>query len=254
MSRPEDRSRDTRDPELFVENPARDARFTVVDRWEECVNLPDGHPEKETEFLHRQMNEEINGLENSARCLTDFPGADWDLRMRIARQCADEARHVTMFRRLCEERGGRVGRYPVMNFQYRIINRIESLEGRLAVQNRTFEAEGLDAIRFGIGDSRRRGNAAMESLLDAQLADEIGHVRYANEWIRRAVARSPGVAMTIARALARASEAFGRVMGRKGGQVVKYLVDREGRLEAGFSHEEVREADRLARARRRGAG
>jgi len=64
------------DPELFGEEPARDERFKVVTCWEECHNLPEGHPEKEREFFHRQLNEEINGLENSARCLTDFPTAD----------------------------------------------------------------------------------------------------------------------------------------------------------------------------------
>ena len=41
-------------------------------------------------------------------------------------------------------------------------------------------------------------------------------------------------------------------MGDKGGQVVKYLVDADGRLEAGFTSEEVRQADRTVRARRRG--
>ena len=38
-----------------------------------------------------------------------------------------------------------------MNFQYRILRRIDSLIGRLAVQNRTFEADGLDAVTFGKG-------------------------------------------------------------------------------------------------------
>ena len=46
------------DPACFAEPAARDARFTVVDVWAECVNLPDGHPEKAQEFFHRQMNEE----------------------------------------------------------------------------------------------------------------------------------------------------------------------------------------------------
>ena len=239
-------------PGLIAADPARDSRFRVVDRWEECVNLPDDHPERGVEFLHRQMNEEIDGLENSARCLADFPATDWHLRMQIARQCADEARHITMFRGLCERRGGRVGAWPVMNFQYRIINRIDSLEGRLAVQNRSFEAEGIDAIRFGIDDCRRRGDAELEALLDAQLADEIGHVRYANEWLRLAIRESPRAALVVARALAQAAEAFSRVVGVKGGHSVKYLVDREVRLEAGFSEDEVRVADESVRARRLG--
>ena len=66
-------------------------------------------PRHALEFLHRQMNEEVNGLEISARNLADFPDADWELRLAMARQCWDEARHVVMFRR-CFERARRPGR------------------------------------------------------------------------------------------------------------------------------------------------
>jgi hypothetical protein len=61
----------------FGEEPARDARFQVKQRWSECCNLTDDHPQKQTEFLHRQMNEELNSLEISARALADFPDAHW---------------------------------------------------------------------------------------------------------------------------------------------------------------------------------
>ena len=92
------------------------------------------------------MNEEINGLENAAQSLVDFRDAEWSVRMSIARQAADEARHVLMFRRILESRGAWLGRYPVLNFQFRIISKIDNLVGRLAVQNRSFEAEGVDAV------------------------------------------------------------------------------------------------------------
>src|SRR5262249_39567578 len=127
------------DPRLFAASPARETCFTVKERWIECANLPDDHPCKNVEFLHRQMNEEINSMEISGRCLADFPQADWELCLSIAHQCADEARHVEMFRQLFEKRGGQVGAYPVLNFQYRIITKIDNLIGRLAVQNRSFE-------------------------------------------------------------------------------------------------------------------
>ena len=138
--------------------PARDPRFVVKDRWAECMNFPADDPRRAVEFLHRQMNEEVDSLEASARNLTDFPDADWQVRLWLARQCSDEARHARMFRDLLERRGGRVGEYPVLNFQYRIITRSDSLVGRLAVQNRSFEAGGIDAIAFGIDDARRQGD------------------------------------------------------------------------------------------------
>jgi uncharacterized ferritin-like protein (DUF455 family) len=237
--------------DLFGEPPARDSRFDVKERWLELANYDEGDPRKEFEFLHRQMNEEINGLENSARCLTDFPEADWELRMWIARQCADEARHIVMFREIFEDRGGTVGQFPVINFQYRIISRIETLAGRLAVQNRSFEADGIDAIRYAADESRANGDDELAALFDAQLADEINHVRFANEWIHTLVKRQPILGLRIARALHDAAIAFAAAM-EGGTAVTKYEVDETVRREAGFDAGEVAVAAQIAVAMRRG--
>lgn len=239
----------TMDPKLFGQAPARDERFRVVDYWRDCDNFPDDHSQKEVEFLHRQMNEEINGMENAARSLADFTDAEWDLRMCLARQCYDEARHVLMFRKLFESLGVQVGQYPVMNFQYRIIGNIESLIGRLAVQNRSFEADGIDAIGYGIQEADEQGNIPLRELLEAQLADEITHVRFANEYIHDAVHKNPRLAIRMGLALDQASRAFRQVMGNEGTNVTKYTVDAEARLEAGFQASEVHASAQQASAR-----
>jgi uncharacterized ferritin-like protein (DUF455 family) len=227
--------------ELFGEPPLRDGRFRVKERWAECHNLPDDHPEKKTEFLHRQMNEEINGMEMAARNLSDFPTAPWELRMSIARQCCDEARHVDMFRRLVEKRGKQVGSYPVMNFQYRIVCCIPSLEGRLAVQNKTFEAGGIDAVALAIREAAQSGDADLLDLFEFQEADEITHVRFANEHLRKAIRGNPRIAMEVARALTAGMAAFAEVMGDAATKV-GYDVSTEARLEAGFLPAELKVA------------
>jgi hypothetical protein len=80
-------------------------------------------------------------------------------------------------------------------------------------------------------------------------------VRYANERISEALARDPAVVMRIGRALDYASRAFLEVMGRHAIEGVSYGVNREGRLEAGFTREEVADAERLRAERaRRTAG
>jgi uncharacterized ferritin-like protein (DUF455 family) len=224
----------TLDPRLFADGPARDERFTVREVWSEMTNLAEDDPRAMAEFLHRQMNEEVNGLEIAARNLCDFPEADWELRLAIARQCADEARHVDMFRRCFEARGGRVGEHPILNFQYRITTRIESLLGRLAVQNRSFEAAGIDAIQDGIAQT---AEPDLRELLDAQLADEIQHVRYANRWTAVLTERGGArAAFELARAVGQANEALAIVAG---GAMVRYPVDAELRREAGFSDGEI---------------
>jgi uncharacterized ferritin-like protein (DUF455 family) len=227
------------DPSLFADGPARDSRFDVKDRWIEMHNTPGGHPLHEVEFTHRQMNEEVNGLECSARGLTDFPDADWEIRLRLARQCADEVRHVLMFRRLLYRLGGHVGQFPVMNFQYRIITQANSLVGRLTIQNRTFEAGGLDAVSAVVEQMRARGDEELTLFFDSQLADEILHVRYANEYIRRLIRDDPRTVLRMGTAMTQAAKAFKQVMGGEGTGGVSYPIDRQARLEGGFTAEEV---------------
>jgi len=240
-------------PPAFGSRPARDARFTVVDRWIDCMNLPDGHPEKHLEFMHRQVNEELNVLENAARSLAEFTDADWSVRMSLARQCSDEARHAATYRRVLEERGGYVGQYPVMNFQYRILSGIDQLVGRLAVQNRTFEADGLDAAVFGAADAVRRGDLALAAVYEAQQADEVQHVKFANDWIRDQVHKDPRNALRMATALSIAAREFASVFTGGGTGVTKYGVDTVARLEAGFAPQEVDLAAAQAEERRRRA-
>lgn len=232
--------------DLFAEGPARDSRFKVVEHWIECANFPSNHPEKLVEFLHRQMNEEVNGLECSARALSDFPEEEWSLRMCLARQCADESRHAQMFRRLLESKGGFVGQYPVMNFQYRIITKNNDLCSRMAIQNRSFEAGGIDAIAYSKDIAKKEGDHDLAELYEAQLADEITHVRFANEWIRQSIEKDPRNILRMGVALTIASKAFFEVMGREGTEGVEYPADPESRLEAGFTSEEIRMASDLA--------
>lgn len=240
-------------PELFGDAPAREAHVRVVERWSECINFPEGHPERDLEFLHRQMNEEANVLENAASSIRDFPDAEWKLRMGLARQCADEARHMLRYKRLVEERGGRVGQYPVMNFQYRILQKIDSVIGRLAVQNRTFEADGLDAAVHAERLAREAGDHELADVYDAQAADEVMHVGYANAWIRQEVKRNPQSLMQMARALAQGTRAFLQVSGGGGRNVWQYGVAHDERRLAGFAEGEIATAHEQAEARRAAA-
>jgi uncharacterized ferritin-like protein (DUF455 family) len=238
------------DPALFGEEPRRDARFSVRQVWADLMNFPDGHPLKQLEYLHRQMNEEAGVMENAARSLAQFRDADWNVRKALARQCADEARHLCNYRRLLERRGGHIGQFPIMNFQYRILGRIDNLIGRLAVQNRSFEADGLDATTHALDEARNAGDRDLAEIYEAQQADEVLHVRFANQYIQRQLAGSPRVGLQIAAALDQGSRAFEQVFADGGTDVEKYGVAVEQRREAGFTEAEIEVAVRLSDERR----
>jgi uncharacterized ferritin-like protein (DUF455 family) len=228
---------------LFGDTPSRDARFEVRELWREMANLPHDHPDVSNEFLLRQLNEELNAMEIAARNLVDFPDADWGLRMALARQCSDEARHAIAFRRLLEKRGGSLGQYPVLNFQFRIMTAIPSLIGRLAVSNRSFEASGIDAIQDGIQNSKRKNDVDFVALFDQQLADEVQHVRFANVWLKKIIERDPKAVLALARAIAQADAAFKEIVGDN---IVFYPVADDLRREAGFTEDEIKTAHSFA--------
>ena len=239
------------DPALFGEAAARDERFTVVDRWVDCAQFAEGAPERKMEFLHRQMNEEVAVLENAARSLSDCPDAPWELRMWLARQAHDEARHANNYRRLFLSRGGTIGQWPVLSFQYRLLDRVRSLAARLAVQNRTFEGDGLDAVTSAIDEALAEGDHELARLYDAQQADEVVHIRFGNEWVRRLTAGHPAELFAMGRALSATMTGFAQVFVKGGGtRTDKFGVAEELRAMAGFSEEEIRFAVELNEQRR----
>jgi uncharacterized ferritin-like protein (DUF455 family) len=164
------------------------------------------------ERLHRHMNIEVGAMEIAAQSLVDFPEVDWDARMSLARQVADEARHTQMLLRRLLELGGFKGEFPIANFEWGVTLMQDSLLGRLAIQNRTFEAGLIDIL--GTMGKRWRdeaGDQATAWILESILADEITHVRFANHWIRRMTRQDPRNLFKVAQAmrfLARANEAL----------------------------------------------
>ena len=119
--------------------------------------------------------------------------------------------------------------------------------GRLAVQNRSFEAAGIDAIHHDIGEARRAGESEVALLLEAQLADELHHVRYANRWVKALVqSGGPRAAFDLVRAVSHADQAM-RVVA--GGAVVTFPVAEELRREAGFDDDEIRIVKELTATR-----
>jgi hypothetical protein len=192
-------------------DPAREACFTVVHSDAEMQDWPDMSPLARRERLHRHMNNEVGGLEIAAQMLVDFPEAPWELRLQLARQCWDETRHVQLLRRRLEALGGRKGEVPISNFEWTVTSSLDSIAGRLAVQNRTFEAGQMDIVGKVVDDWRSAGDEETATVLEGILADEIQHVRFANQWIRRLAAEDKRVLLSVAvavRFLAAASSAL----------------------------------------------
>ena len=234
-------------------DPARDDCFKSVDFDVEMHEYPDLSEVSRRERLHRHMNNEIGGLDIAAQCLVDFPDAPWDLRMQLARQCWDETRHIMLLYRRLREMGGRKGEFPVSNFEWRVTSMQDSLPARLALQNRTFEAGQMDILGKVVDSWRGVGDDRTAEMLEGILADEIQHVRFANQWIKKYIADDPRTLMKIAIAV-RYLQTVTQALGPRQGEVnavgttlqdmserIPPVVNVEDRRHAEFTEDEINE-------------
>jgi uncharacterized ferritin-like protein (DUF455 family) len=182
-------------------DPAREPCFTVVHLHRDLHLSTDLSDESRRERLHRDVNNEVQSLEIAAQSLVDFPEAPWDLRLELARQCWDETRHAAIHQRELVARGGYKGEFPIANTEWGVVCAQSSLEGRLAVQNRSFEAGTLDSMRSELGVFDALGEGETVMLIDALMADEVQHVRFANHWIKHMAKRDPTVLLRVAVAM-----------------------------------------------------
>jgi uncharacterized ferritin-like protein (DUF455 family) len=181
--------------------PAREACFEIVWRDAEMKEHEGTGELARRETVHRHMSNEITSLDIAADCLAAFPEAPWELRMELARQAWDEARHVqALHRRLCEM-GGHKGEFPISTFEWSVTCALDNLPGRLATQNRTLEAGAMDVVGALKKLMEDAGDTRTADVLEAILADEVQHVRFANRWIRRFVDEDRRVLLKVAAAV-----------------------------------------------------
>lgn len=165
--------------------PARDGRWNILQE-------PAEFKEKDWSFdtnegklhlLHDLLNSEFITVERMGRILSDCPDIPWQMKLDMARQAWDEARHAEIVQRRLEELGGRVGMFPTSCFGWeQDVNRPDPLE-RLALSNMTFESESCKHLRDWIAKAKRTGDTRSLQLVEFLLADEVNHVLYGVHWI-----------------------------------------------------------------------
>jgi uncharacterized ferritin-like protein (DUF455 family) len=214
-------------------DPAREPCFNVVHIHTDLADYADMTETARRQRLHKHMHNEMQSLEIAAQTLSDFPDAEWELRLALARQCWDETRHTRLLYRRLRQLGGRKGEFPVMNFEWSVTCMLDSLGARLGLQNRTFEGGEMDLLRRLVNVWREAGDDDTADLLDGILSDEIQHVRFANIWFRR-------MAQTDRRVLLQLTEAINFLK-----RVTLALAPEEGETNAAgveltaFEHSEV---------------
>ncbi|HCA80833.1 MAG TPA: hypothetical protein DEP53_13980 [Bacteroidetes bacterium] len=165
--------------------PARDSRWNIMQNPSEFTekNWSFDTNEGKLHLLHDLLNSEFITVERMGLIISDFPDIPWQMKLDMARQAWDEARHAEIVQRRLEELGGHVGMFPTSCFGWeQDVNRPDPLE-RLALSNMTFESESCKHLRDWIAKAKKTGDTRSLQLVEFLLADEVNHVLYGVHWI-----------------------------------------------------------------------
>src|SRR5262249_43400840 len=148
-------------------------------------------------LMHGIFVGEIQALEGAGRTCWDFPTGDgaadqapFALKLDMARQCWDEARHVEISVKLAEWMGSEIGQYAENTVLFEAACSPDPVL-RLAGVNRALEGLAIDVFTTMKEFGDLAGDPFLEFCEDWMLADEVTHVKMGSDWLRRLTAQDP---------------------------------------------------------------
>jgi uncharacterized ferritin-like protein (DUF455 family) len=180
-------------PARRVPVPGRPADLKFAPR-RTAPSMPRGEalrdPKKRAIAHHILANHELQALEVMAWVLLAFPDAPQEFRRGLINIMRDEQRHTLLHVRRAADLGLRFGELPVNEYIWTKSQAFESVLDYLAGLPLTFEGRNLDHTIEFENHFEQAGDPQSAAILCAIHHDEIGHVRFGLEWLRRL--KSPG--------------------------------------------------------------
>jgi uncharacterized ferritin-like protein (DUF455 family) len=153
--------------------------------------------------MHGIFVGEIQALEGAGRTCWDFDTASTAkdaensdtaiplaLKLDMARQCWDEARHVEISVKLSEWMGSEIGQYAENTVLFEAACSHDPVL-RLAGVNRALEGLAIDVFTTMKEFGDLAGDPFLEFCEDWMLADEVTHVKMGSDWLRRITENDP---------------------------------------------------------------
>jgi hypothetical protein len=164
-------------PFWFSDDPAEHVgRYDADDEWS-----VEGFRHK----FHQLLYGEVETTDRMGKMLAEFPDLPWEMRVELAHQMWDEARHIEIVAKVVEEElGGELGYGPWSLVWWWMQNEDDPLR-RLTVTNCWAERNLMRTLRQWRAEAEKRGMTRIAELCDYLQADERMHVRLATDWIRR---------------------------------------------------------------------
>jgi hypothetical protein len=135
--------------------------------------------------FHQLLYGEVETTDRMGKMLAEFPELPWEMRLELAHQMWDEARHIEIVAKVVEEElGGELGFGPWSLVWWWMQNEDDPLK-RLTVTNCWAERDLMRTLQRWRREAQEQGLERIADLCDYLQADERMHVRLATEWIRR---------------------------------------------------------------------
>ncbi len=160
---------------------------------------PDRHDASDAarSLMHGIMVGEIQALEGAGRTAHDFATGDgtndtipFELKLDMARQAWDEARHVEISVKLSDWMGTELGQFAENTVLFQAACSNDPVL-RLAGVNRALEGLAIDVFTQMKEFGDLAGDPYLEFCEDWMLADEVTHVKMGSDWLRKVTEKDP---------------------------------------------------------------
>jgi len=195
----EDLARDERFVRVDIQDRISDPRSVKNSRMRTQARLTPERPDSADAaraLMHGIFVGEIQALEGAGRTCWDFETGDgrdeapFALKLDMARQCWDEARHCEISVKLSDWMGTEIGEFSEGAFLYAAACNPDPVL-RLTGVNRALEGLAIDVFNTMREFGEIAGDPVLEFCEDWMLADEVTHVKMGSDWLRRLTADDP---------------------------------------------------------------
>ncbi len=175
-------------PAERIEAPARPEDLQFADR-RMAPKLPSAQslkePAKRGLAHHILANHELQALEVMAWTLLAFPEAPPGFRLGVATVMLDEQRHTRMHIERAAKLGVRFGQFPINGYIWQKSMSVTSVLDYCACLPLVFEGRNLDHSLELAEQFAAAGDERSAAVMRTIHRDEIGHVAFGLEWLRR---------------------------------------------------------------------
>ena len=208
-------------------------------------------PDSARGLMHGIFVGEIQALEGAGRTCWDFEtsssdgGVPFELKLDMARQCWDEARHVEISIKLSDHMGTELGEFSENTFLYEAACNPDPVL-RLTGVNRALEGLAIDVFTTMKEFGDISGDPVLEFCEDWMLADEVTHVKMGSDWLRRLTLNNPDRRKAALEFQAIVDKLFSLGGIRSESEESPIRLARRFRELAGFDEAEINEIARLS--------